>query len=263
MLSDQERNAYLSKLGFSEAPEPTKENLDRLIYAHQTNIPFSTVELHKSQTTPDLSLGSIYNKVIVQGKGGYCFELNKLFQALLESLGYKTRPVLCRAVRGRESKMPINHRGMIVAIDELEFSVDVGFGGPMPAGALELTPSIEQDICGETFIAEKDGSWWKIERITKAKADLYDDEVPTRRQTELELCSATVDDIDFGPLNVFCSQPGTLFRDHDVINLRTTNGYKGYKDGILTIRENGKKTVIELGKEDRNAALLKHFNIPG
>ena len=263
MLNAEQARAYLEKLGFAEAPQPTKESLDELVYAHQTRIPFSTVALHRAGTAPDLAIDALHDKVIIRGLGGYCFELNKLFQALLESLGFSVRPVLCRAVRGREGRMPINHRGIVVAFDEGRYSADVGFGGPMPSGALHLAAGIEQDINGETYIVERsDHAWWKIDRITKAERDLHDDNLPARRQTEMELCSATVEDIDFAALSGACSQPGTLFRDHEVVNLRTDGGYKGYMDGVLTIRDNGAKTVIEIeGEEAQDAALEEHFGM--
>lgn len=263
MLNESERTEYLKRLGMPEAPAPTKSSLDALIYAHQTHIPFETIGVHRGSGAPDLSIDTIYGKVVTEGKGAYCFELNKLFQELLESLGFTVRPVLCRAVRGRDIRMPINHRGLIVTIDDEPFFVDVGFGGPMPAGALALTDGIEQDICNETYIADKyDHAWWKIDRITKAGNDAYDDEVPVRRQTEMEVCTAVVEEIDFDPLNAFFSMPGTLFRDHEIANLRTDNGYKGYRDGVLTLRENGKKIVMEFSDDsERAAALAEHFGL--
>ena len=263
MLSDAQVRGYLDRLGIAEAPEPTKENLDRLIYAHQTHIPFETVSVHRAQGVPDLSLPAIYDQVIERRHGAYCFQLNKLFQKLLEALGYNVRPVICRAVRGREGRMPINHRGLIVTLDEGRYSADVGFGGPMPAGALGLFPGVEQDICGETYIAERsDHAWWKIDRITKAERDLHDDGLPARRQTELELCTAAVEEIDFDSMNHFFSLPGTLFKDHELVNLRTDGGYKGFRDGVLTLREGGEKTIIELeGPDEVARALREHFDL--
>lgn len=263
MLTAEGRDAYLEKLGFHGAPKATKESLDALISAHQMRIPFSTVALHRAGCAPDLSVDALHGKVVEQGLGGYCFELNKLFQELLETLGYSVRPVLSRAVRGREGRMPINHRGILVELDGVEFSADVGFGGPMPAGALLLEDGAEQVICKETYIAERAPSgWWKICRITRAEADLHDDGLPVRRQTELELCTAVVEDIDFAALSEACSKPGTLFRDHEVVNLRTPGGYVGYLDGVLTVRENGQKTVTELATAaEQDAALAEHFGM--
>lgn len=263
MLNAEQIRLYLKRLGLEEAPDRTREGLDALIYAHQTHVPFETIGVHRGEGQPDLSVDGLFDKVVAQEKGGYCFELNKLFEELLLGLGFDARPVLSRAVRGRDSRMPINHRGILVAFDEGAAFADVGFGGPMPAGALMLDAGREQDICGETYITEPtEGGWWKVDRITRAEADFHDDGLPSRRQTELELCTADIEDIDFEPLSVFCCQPGTLFRDHEVVNLRTDDGYKGYKDGVLTLREGTDKTVIELGsEEDRARALHEHFGL--
>ena len=154
---------------------------------------------------------------------------------LLEALGYNVRPVICRAVRGREGRMPINHRGLIVTLDEGRYSADVGFGGPMPAGALGLFPGVEQDICGETYIAERsDHAWWKIDRITKAERDLHDDGLPARRQTELELCTAAVEEIeDIRDIRAL-AHPYTR-RLLEAGEMETESGEAGQKDeGILT-----------------------------
>ena len=262
MLTQTQQRQYLERLGIPEAKAPTPEFLDELVYAHQTHVPFETLGVHRRDDVPDLDLDSLFTKVVLENKGGYCFELNKLFEALLVSLGFDAYPVLSRAVRGREGRMPINHRGMLVDFDDGIRSADVGFGGPMPAGSILLDTETEQSVRGETYITKDLGNgWWSIDRITQAGQDLHDDNLPARRQTELELCTTPVEDLDFGALNLFCAQPGTLFRDHDVINLRTEHGYKGYKDGVLTIRENGAKTVQELNEAETAATLKEHFGL--
>lgn len=262
MLTPEQQSQYLKRLGIEEAKVPTPEFLDELVYAHQTHVPFETIGVHRGDDVPNLDLDDLFTKVVAENKGGYCFELNKLFEALLVSLGFDAFPVLSRAVRGREGRMPINHRGVLIRFGDSLRSADVGFGGPMPAGSILLKAGLEQDINGETFITEDLGNgWWSIDRITKAGADLHDDNVPARRQTELELCTAPVEDLDFDSLNLFCAQPGTLFRDHDVVNLRIEGGYKGYKDGVLTLRQNGEKTVLELNEVETADALKEHFGL--
>lgn len=261
MLDREQQSEYLAKLGLDAVPRPTKETLDELIYAHQTNIPFSTMKVDIDSDAPCLDSDHLFDKVIIKGHGGYCFELNKLFQDLLISLGYAARPALSRAVRGRAGRMPINHRGILVAFDEGLFSADVGFGGPMPAGALRLALGEKREVLGETYLVDPiDHAWWKIDRITKAEQDLHDDALPVRRQTELEICTAAVEDIDFAAMNLSCFRPGTLFHDHDLLNLRTKDGHKAYRDGVLTIREHGQKQIIELSDEDeKREALAEHF----
>ncbi len=263
MLTDAQVQDYLDRISFDRAPALDEETLSELILKHQCSIPFETVTLHRTGSTPSLDAHDIYEKIVTRRLGGYCFELNKAFTELLAALGFDVQPCLCRAVRGREALMPINHRGIVVRLSEGVFSADVGFGGPMPAGALKLAHDEEQDIMGETYIACQAGhAWWNIDRVTKSASDLYDDEVPVRRQTELALCIAPVEEIDFDALNEFFSQPGTLFRDHEIVNLRTEGGYYGFKDGVLTKRVNGHKEVTELEDERAvNEALAQVFGM--
>ena len=133
----------------------------------------------------------------------------------------------------------------------------------MPAGALLLSHGLEQEIFGETYTPrETENSWWKIERLTQAAGDNYDDDKPVRRQVELELCTAAVEDIDFSALNLYFSQPGTLFHDHEIVNLRTRSGYVGLKDGVLTVREEGRKTVSEIDDPQKvNETLARCFGL--
>lgn len=263
MLNDDQVQKYLDRIGFADDVRLDKRTLDALVLRHQLSVPFETVTLHRSESTPSVEIGDLYEKVVERNGGGYCFELNKSFEELLRALGFNGRPVISRAVRGREGRMPINHRGCIVDLNGQLFSVDVGFGGPMPAGALLLEDGEDQLINEETYAAKRAGdSWWKVERMTRAGMDSYDDDVPARRQVELELCTAAIEEQDFDSLNAFFSRPGTLFRDHALANLRTPNGYLALNDDVLTIRENGEKQVIQLDSEDEiNKVLIERFNM--
>lgn len=265
MLDDSQVQKYLDRIDFDGSIALNRATLDELVLRHQCSVPFETVTLHRRGSAPSLDENDVFEKVVRRRLGGYCFELNKAFQMLLEGLGFKVRPVLCRAVRGRDGRMPINHRGMVAHLDEGIFSVDVGFGGPMPAGALLLKENEEQLIREESYWAlRNDDAWWRIERTTRAALDSYDDAVPSRRQTELELCTAAVEEQDFDALNKFFAGPGTLFHDHEVVNLRTENGYRGLKDNVLTLREGADKQIVKLDSlEDVNAALAEHFGMEG
>ena len=260
-LDDAMKAAYLARIGVSDEIAVCKSSLDDLVYRHQCSVPFETADLVARAKSPALDVGSLYRKIVVDRHGGYCFELNKLFELLLVSCGFDARPCLSRAVRGREGRMPINHRGVLVSLGDDLLSVDVGFGGPLPAGALVLEDEREQVVRGETYIPRRiDEHWWAIDRISQAKRDLYGDEGPSRRQTELELCLAKVDDIDFESLSLACSQPGTVFRDTVMANIRTEHGFKSIGRGVLNVRENGagKKTSLETPEETAHA-LEEHF----
>lgn len=263
-LSRGQAQAYLARIGFAGTPRADRATLDAIVARHQMSVPFETIGLHRGDAAPpDLGLDALFRKVVAEHRGGYCFELNRLLQALLATLGFSARPALCRAVLGRERRMPINHRGILIALGDEELFADVGFGGPMPLGALPLRRGEEQVIAGETFATlDAGGGWWRIERVTSAAGDLFNEAAPPRRQVELELCEAVVEEQDFDALNLAFSSPGTLFRDHELANLRTPRGYVGLRDGRLTVREDGRKTVVDLPDGAAvDAALRERFGL--
>lgn len=262
MLTQEQASAYLDRIGFEGEVRVDEPTLSAITFAHQCAVPFETVSIYRSNVgaVPALDVAALYDKVVTQRLGGYCFELNKLFEELLRALGFDARPCLCRAVRGREARMPINHRGVGVALDGVFCFVDVGFGGPMAAGALALLDGEEQIVEGERYTPQlgEDG-WWRIDRQTRSALDLFDDGAPARRQTELEVCEAAVEDIDFNALNVAFSLPGTLFRDHMVVNLRTRRGHYALMDHKLTVREDGCKRVEEIADDAQLAEVLRTY----
>lgn len=254
------KSAYLARIGVSDEIAVCKETLDELVYRHQCSVPFETADVHYVGKAPDLSVETMFQKIVVERHGGYCFELNKMFELLLSAVGFNVRPCLSRSVRGRNYRMPINHRGILVELDGKYYSVDVGFGGPLPAGALVLEDDCEQIIRGEVFITRKiDDQWWAIDRISQAKKDLYGDVGPSRRQTELELCLAKVEDLDFDLLSAALSLPGTVFRDGVIANIRTENGFIGIRDHVLNVREHGESVKTELETEEQVCDALEKY----
>lgn len=263
MLSEKKAGAYLERIGFTGSVRSDLRTLDALVRAHQCAVPFETVILHRTGRTPALDSDVLFDKIVSRHLGGYCFELNKLFEELLVTLGFDARAALCRSASEREERMPVNHRGVLVALDGFLHLADVGYGGPVPAGALRLEHACDQVIDGTCFTPyEMSDAWWRVERVTHAQKDFFDDDLPVRRQPEIEVCTAAMEDQDFEPLNLFFSQPGTLFRDHEIVNLHLRGGYLGLMDGVLTRRENGEKKVVCF--EDRaevDAALREVFGM--
>ncbi|MCF0120144.1 MAG: arylamine N-acetyltransferase, partial [Oscillospiraceae bacterium] len=129
-------NAYLERIGLTEAPAITPEGLDTLVFAHQRSVPFENYELCELDGHIDISIEKLFDKVVRRRRGGYCFELNGIFYSLLQALGFDVYPVLAKIFREGEEHLPPLHRCNIITIDGMRYFTDVGFGGPMPAGAI-------------------------------------------------------------------------------------------------------------------------------
>lgn len=251
MLTVGECEKYLQRIGYSGGVTPSEGNLRELMTCHLSHVPFETVRLHRGGELPDLDIASLYDKIVENRLGGYCFELNKLFQELLISLGYDVKPAMARSTDTPGVVDPLNHRGLIVKLDGKKYSADVGYGGPMPQGPLPLAAG-EHVVGGHTFIVEgPDDGWWIIDRID-SKGE---------RQGLMELSDFRVNEQDFDPLNLFCAAQGSIFRDSEMANIATSTGSVSLTDGDLKIRDGGKVESAHLEGEELDKALKKHFGL--
>ena len=136
MLSVRETEKYLQRVGYNGGVTPSLGNLQKLMTCHLRSVPYETVTIHRSGQTPSLAVADLFAKIVEGKGGGYCFEQNTLFQALLECLGYTVRPCFCRSTDTPGQVDPINHRGVLVTLDGKQYLADVGWGGPMAQGPL-------------------------------------------------------------------------------------------------------------------------------
>nr|XP_039249609.1 arylamine N-acetyltransferase, pineal gland isozyme NAT-10-like [Styela clava] len=80
---------YLARIEYSGPKNPTEEVLKELCWAHVTHVPFYTLDLFGSGERKVMKLESIYRKIITDRVGGMCYELNAMFNWLLNELGFK------------------------------------------------------------------------------------------------------------------------------------------------------------------------------
>ena len=251
---------YLHTLQIPPNETPDLTTLNALVYAHQTSIPFSSVDVYHCQSAPSLEIDDVFNKVVTKKRGGYCFEMNLIFKELLLALGYDSYPIFCRINRPNCGRLSITHQGTLTTIDGMRYYTDIGFGGPVAAGALALDNKVEQTIQDETYrMCVIDESWWALERLGSQLT-----EKPTTAGDDtwikvLELCTAKVENQDFLPLSAFCSQPGARFYETTILNLRTASGNYAMDDFTLTIRESGNKRVIDLSDEAAQSDAIEQY----
>jgi N-hydroxyarylamine O-acetyltransferase len=162
---------YLQRLGFDTPPAPTLETVRQLQLRHTGVFPFENLTTLSGEPVL-IDLPSIEKKVLHAGRGGYCYELNHLYLALLQALGFDARGISGRVVMGQpEGAWPARtHRLSLVSLDGVRYISDVGFGGMVPTAPLlldstdeQLTPHesyrIEQHADGYTLRARVAGEW--------------------------------------------------------------------------------------------------------
>lgn len=129
---------YLDRVGVDPGTA-TLERLNALVAAHVATFAFASIGPRLGDPLP-LDEASLYDRIVVRRRGGYCFEQNGLFFAVLDELGYRPRIVLARVLHEEGSHPPLTHRISVVRIDGADYLADVGFGAQGPPRPVPLTP---------------------------------------------------------------------------------------------------------------------------
>ncbi|MEV0260825.1 arylamine N-acetyltransferase [Streptomyces sp. NPDC050617] len=136
-------DAYLARTGWTGERRATAEALRSLHRAHLHSIPFENLDALLG-SAPSLALPDLEAKLVRGGRGGYCFEHNTLFAAVLRSFGFHVTPLTARVLRagGPASVRPRTHMLLLVRVpgEEHRHLADVGFGGA--TGLLEAVPLV-------------------------------------------------------------------------------------------------------------------------
>jgi N-hydroxyarylamine O-acetyltransferase len=105
----------------------TAETLRQLQIAHLLSVPFENLSIHWGQPVI-LEDQALFEKVVMRRRGGFCYELNGLFAALLRALGFEVVMLSAGVVRSSGELGPeFDHMTLMVTLDE-RWLVDVGFG---------------------------------------------------------------------------------------------------------------------------------------
>src|SRR5712691_1444436 len=141
--------AYLGRIGYKGKVSPTIETLRGLHRAHLFSVPFENL---------DISLGrqilcdenAFVRKIVERRRGGFCYEMNGAFAALLRSIGFKVTLLSARVPQPDGSDGPeFDHLTLRVDFEE-PWLADVGFGDSFME-PLRLQTGIEQEQEGRRF----------------------------------------------------------------------------------------------------------------
>lgn len=242
-------SAYFDRIGLDCESEHTVEFLSRLQFAHVTSVPYENLDLISGKPI-DLSPDAVYEKVVLRHRGGYCFELNALFAALLRELGFSVRDYLGRYLKG-EVGIPLRrHRIVGVLLDGREYILDVGLGQSGPRMPLILEEGTTQEQLGESYRFERDGELgWVLSELADGEwRRLYS--FTDEHQYE----------VDYIEPSFYCEKhPDSPFNKTAIVAIKTLHGRKTVADRDFKIFEGGELVHIEEGVGDaRFAEILKN-----
>jgi N-hydroxyarylamine O-acetyltransferase len=209
-------DAYFARIGYEGKASADLATLSALHALHPAAIVFENLDPLLGRPVP-LDLAALQAKLVTGGRGGYCFEQNTLFKAVLEALGFSVTSLAARVLWMVPPGAPPNpraHMVLKVTLPEGAYLADVGFGGLLASAPLRLLYDVEQPTpAGVLRLVESDGLVTLQAKLASHWQDVY------RFTLEPQF------PIDFEVANWFTStHPNSRFRNVLMVQRLTPKG---------------------------------------
>jgi N-hydroxyarylamine O-acetyltransferase len=166
---------YFERIGYHGSREPVLATLACLQLKHTLALPFENLDpLLKRPVRLDLP--SLAQKLLSQGRGGYCYEHNCLLQAVLTALGFSVTGLAARVLWNVPPGVVRARTHMLLKVDlpQGAYLVDAGFGGLTPTAPLKLSEGGRQHTPHEDFRVVAEDGLWRLEAwVQEAWKPLY------------------------------------------------------------------------------------------
>jgi len=243
-------DAYLARIGLRGPFEPTLETLTALTRAHITRIPFENVDVLLGRGIR-IDLDSIARKIVVDGRGGYCFEHGTLFQAVLDQLGFRTVAHAARVVvMVPRHQSPRTHMFLTVDLEGERYVVDPGFGGHTAVVPVPLREGADvRDGSDRHRMVQCDGEWVLEADIEGTMTPLWTSSLEPQLPVDFQLANHWVS-----------TAAGSPFVNRLMLRALTTGGRTSVMNRDVTVVSAGKTEKYQLPDRQALRALLgRHF----
>ena len=173
--------AYYDRIGFRGDARPDVATLVALHRAHLLAIPYDSLDVQLGRPV-SLDPAAAFDKIVTRRRGGWCYEMNGLFGAVLQAIGFKVTRMAGAAMREVRGDFMIGSHLVLLVEPQIgaagswtagPWIADVGFGD----GALEpfqLTPGA-MSFDGYDFRLEAlDAQWWRFHNHPAGGAKSFD-----------------------------------------------------------------------------------------
>lgn len=154
--------AYLKRINYEGSLTPTAETLRQLHLAHLLTVPFENLSIHAREPIV-LEDEALFRKIVNRRRGGFCYELNGLFAALLRALGFEVAMQSAQVANPEGGfSRDFDHMTLMVSMQE-RWLADVGFGDSFvePLRLDERGAQVQRD---RRYRIVADGEWLIMQR---------------------------------------------------------------------------------------------------
>ena len=247
-MQPQYLQQYLAKIGITSQPDNSLQSLKRIHQAQHRRIPFENFTIALGLPV-ELDQQSLFNKLVLNHRGGYCFEVNALLEQALKSLGFSTKVQLARVHLDGQTTAR-THQVTLVTIDAQDWLVDAGFGSRTPRAPLPVTTGEQFNIDYQTFRFIEDEQYGLMLQAKEQQEwnNLY----------SLDFTHVCPRDIECGNFYT-SSSPNSIFLSNRTACLPTEQGIVTLLNYTLTIRQGDQIEQIELNDDESYLAALQQY----
>ena len=244
--------AYLDRINYRGPLNTDVETLRQLHVAHLRSVPFENLSIHAHEAIV-LNDASLFDKIVTRRRGGFCYELNGLFAALLRAIGFQVAMLSAEVANDAgEFSAAFDHMTLMVTLED-RWLVDVGFGdsfvepllidarGAQTQGirAYRIEP-VGDYLVMQQMVDETDD--WKSEYRFKLTAYQYED--------YLERCL------------FHQSSPASHFTQNRICSMLTPKGRISVSDKRFIVSADGVRNDYPVASDEEYRRLLReHFGI--
>src|SRR6266851_8936638 len=244
-------HAYLDRINYHGPLAPTAETLRQLQVAHLLTVPFENLSIHAREPIV-LEDEALFQKIGNRRRGGFCYELNGLFGALLRELGFKVAMLSAQVANAEgEFSRDFDHMALMIELEE-RWLGDVGFGDSFvePLRLDERDAQVQGDR-SYRIVADD-------ERLIVQRADKSNEWKPQYR--------FTLKPYQYSDYAEMCdyhqTSPLSHFTKARICSLLTPRGRISLSDMRLITTEGRERREHAVATQEEYAELLhKHFGI--
>jgi len=242
---------YLDRINYKSQISISQEVLFELQTAHLLSIPFENLDIHYNNKIK-LDIASIYKKVVLNRRGGFCYELNGLFYHLLKYIGFDVKMVSGRVYsKDGTYGAEYDHLAIVADIKGKSYLVDVGFG-KFSYKPLEILLGV--NLSDEFGLFRFDMAHADYLRINLVEnGNLLPQYVFRVKEREF---------LEFAGMCEFHqTSKESHFTSKKVISIITKNGRKTLNNNQIKITDGDTERTIEFDEEQFEFHLKEYFDI--
>ena len=239
---------YLDRIGLRSRPGANADDIAALQAAHRLSIGFENLDIPLGRGIR-IDAESVFDKLVARGRGGYCFEQNRLYADVLTRLGFPNRTLLARVRLGMPQGItpPRTHACLLAQIDGRSWLADAGFGGsnvpplPLVDGAQAATADGARHRLRLIGEAGSMGGQWMLERAgppsaTDGRAEGH---LGWQAQYTFDLSDVALEDLEQAN-HWTATRPGTRFTALHIASIPLADGFASMVDRELTVHRAGR-----------------------